>query len=233
MDLAKISGTKTNHMEINEKDWLTRISEFLPAATSVSLAVTGLMYFSGYSSREIFLNSVGLSITHFSDPIQITIANGFLPLTCAAAALGILHIMSSVTQVMHKNIKRQRNNPISLNDSDARNTVSAAFKKMDKFLDRIVIINKYNLMLVAVLISIVCGSFFGKFNSNQLRDTVRNGCTTCFKYNTDRKWIVGVLVGDDGKQIAVYNNTGIHLIIANDLRSITRYKKKDTDYFSM
>jgi hypothetical protein len=195
------------------------LTAIVPVLAPATVGATALLYLAGWSKAYTQLKYLGLSPTVISEPLQVTLAQGYLPVLLGAVlALGFVGLLWLAVKL--ENLFWTYVIPMLPN------------WKPSRLLERALIaVSPYNRMayiatvaMVALTFAAFAGAGVGFIAFAQAENRVLSGChTNCFTYVTDYATVTGTLIAQDGNRTILLTSEGARIVKTEAITLIRPY----------
>lgn len=204
-----------------ESGLMRRAVELGTFATPAIVVLTGAIYLAGWAERDAVLHEFGLTGDHFSQPLQATLARGYLLVLIIVPVIVIgLAIFWAV---------------IGGADSDKENSNGAAhgprallafLAPARRWLGKALRVNFYFLAGLLILAGCDIGARrAGSWRASDIKSTVDSGCLlNCSVYVTGERRVIGQIIEADADRMAVYAGGHVVLLANDDVQAVLPYR---------
>ena len=216
---GKMSEVESDPQAADRRVSLSSVATLGPVVAPLTLALTGMLYLSGWSHREASLSWFGLQSSLFQEPIQSTLARGFMPLVAGAILLaaicGLGWLALNVAERSVEKPKRVAPDPLQHENPSS----FAIFRRW---------MNRFASAYFVLTLGLVSGAVSGLVEMAMLTAAVDKGCvTTCFRYRIEGRDYVGRLVVQDGQRTAIYAQDRLHLFESAKMTGVAPQRPAD------
>lgn len=202
------------------------MTELGTLATPAILILTGAMYLAGRTERNTVLREFGLSSEHFSWSLQSTVASGYLIVLISGVA-GILGLAALWILIEGVSSEGHRDG------SGERRPLGPARRFAAPLLWGLRLLMRINFYFLAGIVTLTGSSVvaqqFGSSRASALRHDVDSGCPHfCFAYITASRSVIGRLIDQDDRSMAVYTFDEVVLFNNADILAIRPYARSRT-----
>ena len=198
----------------------TRSSKTLSTLSTViaptTVALTGILYLAGWTERELFLRYFGLSAGLFNEPLQATLARGYIPTffgllliaMLGAVYLALAHFYARlILKIPHQERTR-------------------VFTLADRFLAPTGWATGVYFVLLVLLVGLIAGEFFATKRARDVYDLLDRNCAApqtirCARYDLAGARFTGVLLVQDNSRAAVATKSSVRLLANDKIESVT------------
>ena len=186
------------------------------ALTPMTLALTGMLYLTGWTERNKLLKEFGVSASVVPEPIQNTLARGYTPLM--AGIITSVVLLTLFLFVMNKTFRRLEN---SLGQSVVFPFGTSAGELIRRARVRTVFgILSVCAILLALLISHISGIVSAGIKENRARQMIAKNCEGCFQYRVRGRYLAGKVLAQNDERTVLLVRRGVFLIRTDDISAV-------------
>lgn len=175
----------------------------------VTLALTGMMYLAGWTERNTLLKKFGVSASIVPEPIQNTLARGYIPLLAGLTFVGLVigaillfdrlldRFLKGLGDAVPAHIRDHRSSPI-------RHYLLGA--------------------ILALLVGYVSGAISGEWKEERARrNVVESDCLSCFVYRTPQADHVGRVLAQNETTTVLLTKGSVAILKTPEIAAVWRY----------
>jgi hypothetical protein len=177
-----------------------------------TLALTGMMYLAGWTERNTLLKKFGVSASIVPEPIQNTLARGYLPLL---AGLVFVAFITGVPLLLDRWLTRFIKRLGDVVPTHIRDSRSSP-------------IWHYLLgAIAALLVGYVSGVASGEWKEERARrNVIENNCLTCFVYRNPQQDYVGRVLAQNDATTVLLTKKAVIVLKTPDIAAVWRYSPR-------
>lgn len=188
------------------------------ALTPLTLAITGMLYLTGWTERNKLLKTFGVSASIVPEPIQNTLARGYTPLLMGIVVS--VAVLTVLVFVMKRTLRRWEHRlgqsvvfPFGAS-AGAQLVGSARVRSIFASLSACGI-------LFALLISHVSGMVSARIKALDARQIIaRNNCEDCFRYRVHGQHLHGKILAQNDERTILLMSDGIRLLRTGEISAV-------------
>lgn len=187
------------------------------AATSISAALIALgaatAYFVGYVQRDLLFRAFGLDGAMLEEPVQSTIARGYLWMVVIAVPFVTAAIAIYFVVIIKRAVKAPSLSWAILKLTWPR--ISFPVRRSD-----LVRLRFMQASFGLLTFGFVFGGIAGSYNVHVVLQRLEDHCSQCYLYTTAKGQVIGTPLGQDKSKIVIATVRGTYIVDATELRAV-------------
>lgn len=183
-------------------------------ATPLTVASAAFAFVSGATYKDVLLAFYGLEGSMINEPVQVTMARGYIAFIVGGTVLLIGHLIALVAGISTSTVVLFK---------------PKAADRIGDFLVRKNIRAKYFFMASAGIMLIIGGAatgmIFGILKYDEISRAISDNCHDCILYNTKRGKVSGVPVVGDSQILIIATRQGAVRVENSEIKALRRYVK--------
>jgi hypothetical protein len=212
--LIKLGDRMTESLRMSGSDQPTGWRSLVSIATPLTVASAAFAFVSGATYRDVLLAYYGLEGSMINEPVQVTMARGYLAFIVGGTVLLVVHLIALIAGFSTSNVVLFK---------------PKAADRIGDFLIRKNIRAKYFFMASAGIMLVIGGAATGTICAilryDEISRATSNNCHNCILYNTKRGKVSGVPVIGDSQILIISTRQGAVRVENSEIKALRRYVK--------